>query len=152
MTKRLHFDFSLSCIGEGNDNPLQCSYLENPRDGRDWWAAVYGVAQSRTWLKQFSSSSSSCLNTFPKKPTSSWNPKVLVAQLCLPGFSVHGILQARVLGWVPLSSPGDLLDSGIEPKSPTLQADSLPSELPRKPLEPQSGTLFGNRTLVDVIN
>ena len=40
--------FSLSCIGEGNGNPLQCSCLENPRDGGDWWAAVYGVAQSRT--------------------------------------------------------------------------------------------------------
>ena len=44
----LHFHFSLSCIGEGNGNPLQCSCLENPRDGGAWWAAVYGVAQSRT--------------------------------------------------------------------------------------------------------
>ena len=43
--------FSLSCIGEGNGNPLQCSCLENPRDGGAWWAAVYGVAQSRTQLK-----------------------------------------------------------------------------------------------------
>ena len=50
-TERLHFHFSLSCIGEGNGNPLQCSCLENPRDGRAWWAAVYGVAQSRTRLK-----------------------------------------------------------------------------------------------------
>ena len=50
-TERLHFHFSLSCIGEGNGNPLQCSCLENPRDGRAWWAAIYGVAQSRTWLK-----------------------------------------------------------------------------------------------------
>ena len=49
--------FSLSCIGEGNGNPLQCSYLENPRDGGTWWAAVYGVAQSRTQLKRLSSSS-----------------------------------------------------------------------------------------------
>ena len=48
---RLHFHFSLSCIGEGNGNPLQCSCLENPRDGGAWWAAVYGVAQSRTRLK-----------------------------------------------------------------------------------------------------
>ena len=47
-TERLHFHFSLSCIGEGNGNPLQCSCLENPRDLRAWWAAVYGVAQSRT--------------------------------------------------------------------------------------------------------
>ena len=50
-TERLHFHFSLSHIGEGNGNPLQCSCLENPRDGGAWWAAVYGVAQSRTRLK-----------------------------------------------------------------------------------------------------
>ena len=47
-TERLHFHFSLSCIGEGNGNPLQCSCLENPRDGGAWWAAVYGVTQSDT--------------------------------------------------------------------------------------------------------
>ena len=51
MTERLHFHFSLSCIGEGNGNPLQCSCLENPRDTGAWWAAVYGVAQGRTQLK-----------------------------------------------------------------------------------------------------
>ena len=56
MTERLHFHFSLSCIGEGNGNPLQCSCLENPKDGGAWWAAVYGVAQSRTRLKWLSSS------------------------------------------------------------------------------------------------
>ena len=50
-TERLHFHFSLSCIGEGNGNPLQCSCLENPRDGGAWWAASYGVTQSRTQLK-----------------------------------------------------------------------------------------------------
>ena len=57
-TERLHFHFSLSCIGEGNGKPLQCSCLENPRDGGAWWAAVYGLAQSRTRLKRLSSSSS----------------------------------------------------------------------------------------------
>ena len=57
MTEQLQFHFSLSFIGEGNGNPLQCSCLENPRDGGAWWAAVYGVAQSRTWLKWLSSSS-----------------------------------------------------------------------------------------------
>ena len=57
-TERLHFHFSLSCTGEGSDNPLQCSCLENPGDGGGWWAAVYGVLQSRTQLKQLSSSSS----------------------------------------------------------------------------------------------
>ena len=56
-TERLHFHFSLSCTGEGNGNPLQCSCLENPRDGGAWWAAVYGVAQSRTRLKRLGSSS-----------------------------------------------------------------------------------------------
>ena len=55
-TERLHFHFSLSCIGEGNGNPLQCSCLENLRDGGAWWAAIYGVAQSRTRLKRLSSS------------------------------------------------------------------------------------------------
>ena len=60
LTEWLHFDFdfSLSCIGEGNGNPLQCSCLENPRDGGAWWAAIYGVAQSQTRLKRLSSSSS----------------------------------------------------------------------------------------------
>ena len=55
-TERLHFHFSLSCIGEGNGHPLQCSCLENPRDGGAWWAAVYGVAESdmteATWQQQ----------------------------------------------------------------------------------------------------
>ena len=53
-TEQLHFHFSLSCIGEGNGNPLQCSCLENPRDGGAWWAAIYGVAQSQTQLKWLS--------------------------------------------------------------------------------------------------
>ena len=53
-TERLHFHFSLSCIGEGNGNPLQCSYLESPRDGVVWWAAIYGVTQSQTRLKLLS--------------------------------------------------------------------------------------------------
>ena len=53
------FPFSLSCIGEGNGNPLQCSCLENPRDRGAWWTAVYGIAQSRTRLNRLSSSSSS---------------------------------------------------------------------------------------------
>ena len=64
MTEQLHFHFSLSCIGEGYGNPLQCSCLENPRDRGAWWAAVYGVAQSQTrfkWLSSSSSSQHSCL-------------------------------------------------------------------------------------------
>ena len=58
-TKLLYFHFSLSCIGDGNGNPLQCSCLENPKDGGSWWAAVYGVAKSQTRMKWLSRSSSS---------------------------------------------------------------------------------------------
>ena len=147
-TEWLHFHFSLSCIGEGNGNPLQCYCLENPRDGGAWWAAVYGVAQSQTWLKRLSSSrsssslyeneSESCsvmsnsVRPHRRQPTRLPRPwdsprkntgvgchcllqcrKVKseseVAQSCptlsdpmdcsLPGSSVRGILQARVLEW-----------------------------------------------------
>ena len=90
MTERFHFHFSLSCIGEGNGKQLQCSCLENPRDGGAWWAAIYGVAQSWTQLKRLSSSSSSrllCLRDSPSKNTGS------------------------------VSSPGNLPDPGIEPRS-----------------------------------
>ena len=65
--ERLDFHFSLSCIGEGNGNPLQCSCLENLRDGGAWWAAIYGVTQSRTRLKRLSSSSSSSQAVHRKK-------------------------------------------------------------------------------------
>ena len=65
-TERLHFHFSLSCIGERNGNPLQCSCLENPRDAGAWWAAVYGVAQNRTRLKRLSRSSSSSKRHIPE--------------------------------------------------------------------------------------
>ena len=72
MAERLHFHFSLSCIGEGNGNLLHYSCLDNPRDGGAWWAAVYGVSQSRTWLKRLSSSSSSfnyqCSFVMPQSP------------------------------------------------------------------------------------
>ena len=63
--------YSLSCVGEGNGNPLQCSCLENPRDGGAWWAAVYGVAQSRTRLKRLSSSSIEVRNF---RDTNSYKP------------------------------------------------------------------------------
>ena len=69
-TERLDFHFSLSCIGEGNGHALQCSCLENPRDGGAWWAAVYGVTQSRTRLKRLSSSSSSSSSTLSFSPMS----------------------------------------------------------------------------------
>ena len=89
MTEQLHFQFSLSCIGEGNGNPLQCFCLENPRDWGAWWAAVYGVAQSRTWLKWLSSSSSSHLwpmgppvfssITIPTHPPKNWTSCIIHA-------------------------------------------------------------------------
>ena len=63
-TEQLHFQFSLSCVREGNGNPFQCSCLENPRDGGAWWAAIYGVTQSWTRLKWLSSSSSSSSESF----------------------------------------------------------------------------------------
>ena len=66
MSERLHFHFSLSCIGEGNGNPLQCSCLENPRDGEAWWAAVYGIAQSDT--------------TEATAAAAAWLQKVLIAK------------------------------------------------------------------------
>ena len=69
-TERLPFHFSLSCIGEGNGSPLQCSCLENPRDRGAWWAAVHGVAQSRTRLKRLSSSSRMLF--IPVKFSSHW--------------------------------------------------------------------------------
>ena len=68
MTERLHFHFSLSCIRERNGNTIQCSCLENPRDGGAWWAAISGVAQSRTRLKRLSSSSNNyLLQSFPDR-------------------------------------------------------------------------------------
>ena len=76
-TQWLHFHFSLSCIGEGHGIPLQCSCLENPRDGGAWWAAVYGVAQSRTRLKRLSSSSSNtghlCILPICKDESVKWS-------------------------------------------------------------------------------
>jgi len=95
-TEQLHFHFSLSCIGEGNGNPLQCSCLENPRDGGAWWAAVYGVAQSRTWLKRLSSSSSSLLSESsrplspPRGPRTSYQPAYKLT------LSVHFSLSGKI--------------------------------------------------------
>ena len=102
--------------GEGNGNPLQYSCLENPMDGGAWWAAIYGVSQGQTQLKQLSSSSK---NTYwlameLKRVVITLNEgrEILVAQSCLifcdpmeyspPGYSVNGILQARILKWVAI--------------------------------------------------
>ena len=105
-TEWLHFQFSLSWTGEGNGNPLQCSCLENPRDRGAWWAAIYGVSQSRARLKRLSSSSSSihihitdtiCCTQKKWKWTSQ-------PSLCDPVDynTVHEILQARILEWVAI--------------------------------------------------
>ena len=75
-TERCHFHFSLSCIGEGNGHPLQCSCLENPRDRGAWWTAAYGVAQSRTRLKRLSSSSLSLRTEEPGRLQSMWSQRV----------------------------------------------------------------------------
>ena len=109
MTEQVHLHFSLSLIGERNGNPFQCSCLENPRDGGAWWAAIYGVAPSQTRLKWFSSSR-----------------RTIACQATLP------VEFSRPEGWSGylFLSPGDLPNSGIKPRSPTLQVDSLPSEPP----------------------
>ena len=86
MTEQLHFHFSVSCIGEGNGNPLQCSCLENPRDGGAWWAAVYGVAQSWTRLKQLSSSLSEGLEVgFCTPKNVSCTPFIMITGYKIPG-------------------------------------------------------------------
>ena len=88
MTERLHFHFSLSCIGEGNGNPLQCYCLENSRDGGAWWAAVCGVSQSHTWLKWLSSSSSSAPVRVECDDAA---PAWLVKTLAAPNVKGHGL-------------------------------------------------------------
>ena len=91
-TERLHFHFSLSCIGEGNGNPLQCSCLGNPRDGGAWWAAVYGVAQSRTRLKRLSSSSSSLYMSIPTPSLCLLQPSPLCDHSLFSWYDIHVML------------------------------------------------------------
>ena len=107
--------------GGGHGNPLQCSCLENPLDGGACWAAVYEAAQSQTQLKQLSSSSSSSIYLH----------------------FVESMEFSRPEYWSgPFPSPGDLPNPGIEPRSPTLWADSLPAEPPGKPKNTGVGSLF----------
>ena len=84
MTERLHFHLSLSCIGEGNGNPLQCSCLENPRDKGAWWAAVSGVAQSPTRLKQLSRELRSSGSSSSSSRESNLRPLVAQRKYCVP--------------------------------------------------------------------
>ena len=93
-TERLPFHFSLACVGERNGNPLQCSCLENPRDGGAWWAAVYGVAQSQIQLKRLSSSSSSRVYS-NSCPLSWWYHPTIPSSIipfssCLQSFPASG--------------------------------------------------------------
>ena len=116
MTERLHFHVSLSCFGEGNGNPLQCSCLENPRDRGAWWAAVYGVTQSRTRLKRLSSSSSSSSSMPPviQSTSSSCHPS--------PGGQLSSYLKycdSRFIGLPPATA---LLSNGFF----SLQLGGLP--------------------------
>jgi len=127
MTEQLCFHFSLSCVGEGNGNPLQYSCLENPRDSGAWWAAVYGVAQSQTRLKQLSSSRTAAWCEF-------W--KITVCVCVLTHSVVSGSLQPlwivarqppqsmlsrrEYLNGLAFLPPGDLPDSGIKLVSPAL--------------------------------
>ena len=96
----LHFHFSLSCIGEGNGNPFQCSCLDNPRDGGAWWAAIYGVAQSRTRLK-------CCTESDTTKVTKQQQQKQTKGLLVIslpgqPAFvfgPLHSIIEAQDFYW-----------------------------------------------------
>ena len=156
-TERLHFNFSFSRIGEGNGNPLQCSCLENPRDGGAWWAVVYGVAQSRTRLKRLSSSNSSsrelqrfqelCVRNQRQRLTYVFSIIPCLMRACSvvsDSLQPHGLQMTKFL--CPLDSPGkntgvgchfllqgNLPNPGIKPGSPALLADSLPPEPPGKP-------------------
>jgi len=100
-TERLHFHFSLSCIGEGNGNPLQCSCLENPRDGGAWWAAIYGVTQSWTQLKRLSSSSIVMLN-MNQVVGYSFFERLLIALYFNPYHKTHGVLKMVSLVFISL--------------------------------------------------
>ena len=92
-TERLHFHFSLSCIGEGNGNSLWCSCLENPRDGGAWWAAVSGVAQSRTRLTRLSSSSSRNCGTGHLGS----DPRIIPHYLCILGKITQSLCLSSVM-------------------------------------------------------
>ena len=147
MTECLHFHFSLSCTGEGNGNQPQCSCLENPRDSRAWWAAVYGVEQSQTRLKRLSRSSSSSrvlsvlillLIVFVTLDyillCFIWGFFATLWTVAYQAPPSVGFSRQEYCSGLPFPSPGDLPDPGIEPGSPALQADTLTSELPGKPL------------------
>ena len=154
MTEWLHFHFSLSCIGEGNGNPLQCSCLENPRDGGTWWAAIYGVAQSWTQLKWLSSSlvaisqmrkpdlacSNFCRNTEVLGGRDRiWTQIQLPLEsesdlICSINFVVVSSLSCiwHFCNSMDCTLPGHLPNPGIELMSPTLASKFFTTEPPGK--------------------
>ena len=111
-TKRLHFHFPLSCIGEGNGNPLQCSCLENPRDGGAWWAAVYGLAQSRTRLTQLSSSSIYYRGkNFKIKNSGSWDKSGSMESSYNILLNISWLQILCAVSYIPSHSPSVMSDS-----------------------------------------
>ena len=102
-------------IGEGNGNPLQYSCLENPRDGGAWWAAVYGVAQSRTRLKRLSSSSSSMVSQ--SLSCSVLSDSVILWTVGYQASLSMGFSRQEYWSRFLFTTPGDLPNPGIEPAS-----------------------------------
>ena len=115
-TEWLHFHFSFSCTGKGNGNPLQCSCLENPKDGGAWWAAIYGVAQSQTRLKWLSSSSSRCIVIVDRVWAAEYSDLISMLSLSLLSewtcASIHQLPRASIvlsMKWGCSTYPGGLL-------------------------------------------
>ena len=134
-TERLPFHFSLSCLGEGNGNPLQCPCLENPRDRGAWWAAIYGVVQSRTWLKRLSSSSSLGFKTsslafvFPVLGTrgSFWVFAVAITSLFAFWQLSSVVIPVVSFLWIASRAPVSWLDPDLEKHTVFLPSSLLPS-------------------------
>ena len=105
-TERLRFHFSLSCIGEGNGNPLQCSCLENPRDGEAWWAAVYGSHRVRHDGSDIAAAYYTKLIHYLLSLTCAcmYVQRSVMSDCSLPTSSVHRIPQVRILEWVAMPS------------------------------------------------
>ena len=106
MTERLPFHFLLSCIGEGNGNPLQGSCLENPRNGGAWWEAIYGVTQTRTWLRRLSSSSRYWLGNWSvshRTPATLWCATSPFSWLLPPNTKISTVQRAKNFLFVYLS-------------------------------------------------
>ena len=127
MTERLHFHVSLSCIGEGNGNPLQCSCLENPRDGGACWAA-----ESQTRLKRLGGGSSQllcvCVLSHVQLFATPWTePRQTPLFMGFP--------RQEYWSGLPFPSTGDLPEPGIEPKFPSLAGGFFNTVTPGKPIQ-----------------